>query len=120
MSGFAKAVLGFILARPLIAIAIAALVVGVLWLHSRSQKTPVTNREEHVGLTDKQQMQLGNEQYANTLRQNRARIVSSGAEYSEVERVAKRIEAVAGRDKPAFVWKVTLIRKNEANAYCLP
>src|SRR5262249_60430453 len=90
------------------------------WLHNRSQKQPVTSREEHVGHTDKQQMQLGNEQYANTLRQNRARIVSSGAEYSEVERVAKRIEAVAGRDKPAFVWKVTLIRKNEANAYCLP
>jgi len=40
--------------------------------------------------------------------------------YSEVQRVAKRIEAVAGRDKPAFVWRVTLLRKNEANAYCLP
>ena len=25
-----------------------------------------------------------------------------------------------GRDKPNFVWKVTLLRKNEANAYCLP
>jgi Zn-dependent protease with chaperone function len=65
-------------------------------------------------------MQLGSEEYAKTLRQYRARIVKSGAGYSEVQRVAKRIEAVAGRDKPAFVWKVTLLRKNEANAYCLP
>src|SRR5262249_34704684 len=40
--------------------------------------------------------------------------------YQEVQRVAKRIEAVAAKDKPDFVWKVTLIRKNEANAYCLP
>ena len=32
----------------------------------------------------------------------------------------KRIEAVAAKDKPNFVWKVTLLRKNEANAYCLP
>ena len=31
-----------------------------------------------------------------------------------------RIEAVAARDKPNFVWKVTLRRKNVANAYCLP
>src|SRR5262249_59360338 len=48
------------------------------------------------------------------------RIVSSGPRYDEVQRVAKRIEAVASRDKPDFVWKVTLLRKNVANAYCLP
>src|SRR6185437_2345550 len=84
------------------------------------QKTPVTHRQERVGLTDAQQMQLGSEEYAKTLRQYRARIVTSGAGYSEVQRVARRIEAVAGRDKPAFVWKVSLIRKKEANAFCLP
>src|SRR5213076_3495658 len=40
--------------------------------------------------------------------------------YAQVQRVAKRIDAVAARDKPDFVWKVTLVRKNVANAYCLP
>ena len=96
------------------------LVVGVLLLNSHRQKTPVTHRVQHVTLTDAQQMQLGSQEYAKTLRANRARIVSSGPEYAEVQRVARRIEAVAGRDKPDFVWRVTLIRKNEANAYCLP
>jgi predicted Zn-dependent protease len=121
MSTFGKRLVGFLLARPLIAILIAAAVVGVLLLtQTRRQKTPVTHRQERVGLTDAQQMQLGSEEYAKTLRQYRARIVKSGADYSEVQRVARRIEAVAGRDKPAFVWKVTLLRKNEANAYCLP
>jgi predicted Zn-dependent protease len=116
-----KGVLGFLIARPLIAILIAAVVVGVLLLtQTHRQKTPVTHRQERVGLTDKQQMQLGSEEYAKTLRQYSARVVSSGAGYLEVQRVAKRIEAVAARDKPAFVWKVTLLRKNEANAYCLP
>jgi metalloendopeptidase OMA1, mitochondrial len=66
-------------------------------------------------------MQLGSQQYAKTLRQNRLRIISSGPQYAEVQRVAKRIEAVAARDKPNFVWKVTLLRnKKVANAYCLP
>jgi metalloendopeptidase OMA1, mitochondrial len=115
-----KAVLGFLVARPLIAIAIAAVVVGVLLLQTRSDKTPVTNRTVHVTLTDAQQSQLGNQQYVKTLRADRARIVSSGPEYARVQRVAKRIEAVAARDKPDFVWKVTLLRKNVANAYCLP
>jgi predicted Zn-dependent protease len=63
---------------------------------------------------------MGSQEYAKTLRENRARIVSSGPKYAEVQRVAKRIEAVASRDKPDFVWKVSLIKKNEANAFCLP
>jgi predicted Zn-dependent protease len=119
MSG--KRVLGFFIARPLIAVAVAAVVVGVILLvQTHKQTTPVTHRTEHVGLSDAQQSQLGRQQYAKTLRQDRAEIVSSGAEYAQVQRVAKRIETVAARDKPAFDWKVTLIRKNEANAYCLP
>ena len=120
MSELSKRVLGFIVGRPLIAIVIAAVVVGVMLLHSRRHTTPVTHREQHLGLTLAQQMKLGNQQYAKTLRANRARIVSSGPEYAEVQRVAGRIDAVASRDQPSFVWKVTLIRKNEANAFCLP
>src|SRR5262249_48791240 len=115
-----KTVLAFLVGRPLIAIAIAAVVVGVLVLHSHRQRTPVTHRVQHVSLTDAQQMQLGSQQYAKTLREDRASIVSKGPQYAEVQRVAKRIEAVASRDKPNFVWRVTLIRKKEANAYCLP
>jgi predicted Zn-dependent protease len=96
-------------------------VVGALVLfQTHRQKTPVTHREQRVALSDKQQMQLGEEEYAKTLRQYKARVISSGAGYTEVQRVAKRIEVVASRDKPNFVWKVTLLRKNEANAYCLP
>jgi len=120
MSATWKRVLAFLVARPLIAVAIAAVVVGIILLGTHSQKTPVTHRTEHVSLTDAQQMQLGDQQYAKTLRQDQARIVSSGSDYAEVQRVAKRIEAVAARDKPKFVWRVTLLRKNEANAYCLP
>src|SRR5215475_4763022 len=116
----AKAALAFLVGRPLVAIVVAAAVVGVLLLHSHRQKTPVTHRVQHVTLTDAQQMKLGSQQYTKTLREDRASIVSSGPQYTEVQRVARRIEAVASRDKPNFVWKVTLIRKKEANAYCLP
>jgi metalloendopeptidase OMA1, mitochondrial len=117
----AKRVLGFLVARPLIAVAIAAAVVGVLLLlGTHEQTTPVTHRTEHLALSDAQQTQLGDQQYEKTLQQDRAAIVRSGPAYMQVQRVAKRIEAVAARDKPAFDWKVTLIRKNEANAYCLP
>src|SRR5215475_15117260 len=99
MTGFWKGLVRVIVARPLIAIALAAIVVGVLYFgFTRRETTPVTNRTERVGLTDQQQMQLGSEQYAKTLRQYRKRIVSSGAAYAEVQKVAKRIEAVAARE----------------------
>jgi len=120
MSSTAKVVLGLPLARLLIALVIAAVAVGVLLHETRSQKTPVTHRTQHVQLTDRQQMQLGAQEYAKTLREDRADIVSSGAQYARVQRVARHIEAVAARDKPDFVWKVTLLRKKVANAYCLP
>jgi hypothetical protein len=84
MSRGGKALLGVLVARPLIAVAIAAVVVGVLLLQTRSQKTPVTHRTEHVELTDAQQSQLGRQEYAKTLRQDRARIVSSGPQYARV------------------------------------
>jgi predicted Zn-dependent protease len=119
MSG--RRVLAVLIARPLIAVAIAAVVVGaLLLLQTHKQTTPVTHRTQHVQLSDEQQTQLGSRQYAKTLHENGAEIVSSGAGYRQVQRVAKRIEVVAGRDKPAFDWDVTLLRKNEANAYCLP
>src|SRR4029450_10985993 len=116
-----KRVLGLLVARPLVAVAIAALVVGVLLLtQTHEDTTPGTPRTVHVALSDEQQTQLGNQQYTKTLRKDRANIISSGAEYAQGQRGARRIEAVAARDKPAFDWKVTLLRKNEANAYCLP
>jgi predicted Zn-dependent protease len=121
MSRAWKGLVAFLVARPLIAILLAGVVVGVLVLFfTHRQTTPVTHRVQHVGLTDKQQMQLGSEEYAKTLKEDRGQIIASGAGYTQVQRVAQRIEAVARRDKPKFVWKVTLLRKNEANAYCLP
>jgi predicted Zn-dependent protease len=115
MSG--RRILGFLIARPLIAVAIAAVVVGVLLLlQTHKESTPVTHRTQHAALSDEQQTQLGSQQYAKTLQQGRADIVSSGAAYAQVQRVAKRIEAVAGRDKPAFDWQVTLLRKTKVAA----
>ncbi|MEA2171018.1 MAG: hypothetical protein QOF76_4318, partial [Solirubrobacteraceae bacterium] len=49
----ARRVLTFLIARPLIAVAIAALVVGVLLLReTHNQTTPVTARTQHVALSD--------------------------------------------------------------------
>jgi hypothetical protein len=86
MSG--RRILGFLIARPVIAIVIAAVVVGVLLLlQTHKETTPVTHRTEHVALSDAQQTQLGSQQYAKTCRKPGGhRLV--GADYAQVQRVA--------------------------------
>jgi predicted Zn-dependent protease len=95
-------------------------VVGYLYFSSERQSTPVTDREQRVALSDQEQMQLGAQEYAKTLRKERANVVSSGPRYEQVRRVAARVTGVAAKDKPRFAWEVTLIRSKEVNAYCLP
>ena len=64
MSRSWQGIVGVILARPLLAIAIAVVVVTVGYLgFTERQTTPVTHRTERVSLTDRQQMQLGAEDY---------------------------------------------------------
>jgi hypothetical protein len=45
-------VVGFLVARPLIALVLAAGVVGFLVLHAHRQTTPVTHRQCSVATTD--------------------------------------------------------------------
>ncbi|HEX2505230.1 MAG TPA: M48 family metallopeptidase [Gaiellaceae bacterium] len=106
--------------RPLIAIVIAAGALLYLWLGGESQETPVTEREQRVALSDQEQMELGEEEYQKTLAEEQENIVAEGRRYALVQRVARRVIAVAAEDKPAFEWEVTLIREKEANAWCLP
>jgi hypothetical protein len=54
-----------------------------------------------MGLTDQQQIALGNQQYMKTIREDRARIVSSGPWYELVQRVARRIEGPAETSRPS-------------------
>jgi len=53
MSGLWKGAIGLIVARPLIAIALAVVVVAVSYFgFTRHETTPVTHRSERVGLTE--------------------------------------------------------------------
>lgn len=104
----------------LVPIIIGLITVGSLYFGSESQTVPITGREQKVGLTDDQQMTLGEQVYDETLQQEQAKIVTSGPEYEMVQRVAARIIDVADEDKPDFEWEVTLIDEPIVNAYCLP
>ena len=98
VSGFGKGVLGFLVARPLIAIAIAVVVVGVSWC-SRLTASDARHAPRAARGADRRSSRCSSasEQYAKTLRQDRAQIVSSGA---AVRAGAAGRQADRGRSRP--------------------
>jgi predicted Zn-dependent protease len=89
-------------------------------MSAEEQSVPVTGRTQRVAMSDEQQQALGAQVYDQTLSEEQANIVQSGAQYDMVARVAERIAKVGAVDKPEFEWEFTLLQRDEANAFCLP
>lgn len=94
--------------------------VGFQYCSAEGQVVPITGREQKVGLSDDQQMQLGLQYFDEFLQQSSARVVDSGPEWEMVNDVTARIVAAAAEHKPDFEWDVALIDDPQANAFCLP
>src|SRR4051812_11480213 len=102
----------------LVPIGIAAIV--LIWQFATSERftNPETGRTAHVGLTVDQEAALGLQGYQQVLSQSQ--VVASGESVAQVERVAKRLEAVVGDAGKGFDWQVSVIRSDQQNAFCLP
>ncbi len=100
---------------PLIA---AAIFFAYQYFSSEKFVNPETGRKSHVGLSEQQEAVLGLQSYQQVLAQSEA--VSSGAQLDMVKRVASRLASVTGKAAQNFDWKVSLIREEKVNAFCLP
>jgi predicted Zn-dependent protease len=85
---------------------------------SEKVTNPVTGRSARVGLSSQQEQTLGLQSYQEVLSQSE--VVSGGAEYETVSRVASRLARAVGDDAPDFQWQVSLVRSPQVNAFCLP
>ena len=79
---------------------------------------PETGRKARVALSTEQEAALGVQSYREVLSQSDT--ITSGPEYAMVDRVARRLAVAVGDDARNFQWQVTLIRNDQANAFCLP
>ena len=108
---------GLAIALPLI---IGLAVVGFRYCSAEDQIVPIIGREQKVGMSDDQQIQLGAQYYDQFLGQEADAIIDSGPAFETVTEVTDRIIEVATEYKPDFEWDVTLIDDPQANAFCLP
>jgi predicted Zn-dependent protease len=79
---------------------------------------PVTGRSQFNMMSPGQEMQLGLTSFEETKKQTP---ISKDARANELlQRVGKRIAAVAEKDMPDAKWEFVVFESKEANAFCLP
>jgi metalloendopeptidase OMA1, mitochondrial len=96
----------------------AALSAGPLLGLSGCTTVPVTGRHELNFISTDQEMQLGLTSF-DQLKKDTP-ISRDPALNATLQRVGKRIAAVAGTDMPNAQWEFVLFESKEANAFCLP
>jgi metalloendopeptidase OMA1, mitochondrial len=99
-------------------IAAAALFFAYQYFSSEKFVNPETGRASHVGMSTQQETALGLQSYQQVLAQSQT--IDSGPELEMVKRVAVRLANATGRAGQDFDWKVSLIRDQKVNAFCLP
>jgi predicted Zn-dependent protease len=108
---------GLAIALPLL---IGLGIVAFQFCSAEKSVVPITNREQRVGMSDDQQMQLGAQYYDQFLQQEQGDLITSGPDFDTVKDVTDAIIAVAEEYKPDFNWDVALVDDPQANAFCLP
>jgi len=100
----------------LVPVLIALLVVGYRFLTAESFTNTETGETHRVGLSREQESALGLQGYRQVLSQ--AAVLERGPEVELVERIVARL-APATRTTD-FAWEASVVRENQANAFCLP
>ena len=100
---------------PLLA---AAIFFAYQYFSSEKFVNPETGRTSHVGLSVEQESALGLQSYQQVLAQ--AQAIESGPDLEIVKRVASRLATATGKAGQDFDWRVSLIRDDKVNAFCLP
>jgi predicted Zn-dependent protease len=93
------------------------LALAAAWL-SGSTTVPVTGRSQLNLMPISEEMQLGLTSFDKLKRETPASQDASAN--ALVQKVGKRIAALAGKDMPNAQWEFVVFESQEANAFCLP
>ncbi len=102
--------------RRLVAVALLLLLLVGLGTWSGCHTTPIAGRRQVLLVPEKQEVAMGVDAYEDILKKE---TLSTNPQYVEmVERVGRRIAAVAG--KPDYQWEFKVIASQQTNAFALP
>lgn len=95
-----------------------ALLLVAMQFFSADKVTTETGRTGRVALSPGQEEALGLQSYQQVLSESQT--INSGPEYETVRRTAERLARGTGESGQGYRWQVSLVRDNQANAFCLP
>ena len=102
----------------LVPLAIAAVVILMQFCFSERFTNPVTGRKSRVALSTQDEAALGLQSYQAVLASSQT--IDSGPEVDQVVRVVKRLAPATSAAGQGFQWQASVIRSDQANAFCLP
>src|SRR5215472_17180954 len=98
------------------------LIAGIIGVYqyfgSQRYVNPETGRASHVALSEGEESALGLQSYQEVLSQSQ--VQTEGPEVDLVKRVMSRLTASTGDAGKSLDWQVSVVRENQANAFCLP
>jgi predicted Zn-dependent protease len=97
---------------------IAGLVMMGQFCSSEKVVNPETGRAARVALSTDQEQALGLQSYKEVLSQSQ--VITSGPEHDMVVRVASKLAPATGEAAKDFDWQVSVVKSDQANAFCLP
>ena len=102
-------------------IVLALAFVAFKWLTAEKFTNPETGTVHRVGMDPQQEQVLGLQAYQQVLQENGRNVIQSGPEYDQVTRVVRRLASAAmEKSKVQYQWRVSVVRSQEVNAFCLP
>ncbi len=102
-------------------IVLALAVVAFKFMTATKVKNPETGTVHRVAMNEQQQATLGLQAYQQVLQKEGGNIIPDGAEVEQVNRVVRRLASAAmEKSKVNYQWKISVIRSQEVNAFCLP
>jgi predicted Zn-dependent protease len=99
-------------------IVIAVLIIAYQYFGSEKFVNPETGRAAHVGMSTQQESTLGLQSYQKIVSESPT--ISSGSEFDMVQRVMQRLVGATGAAGKDFDWRVSVVKSQQVNAFCLP
>ncbi len=97
---------------------LAALIAAYQYFKAEKIVNPETGRAARVAMSTGQEQALGLASYREVL--SHSDVVTSGRDHELVVRVAQRLIRSVGNTGGDFDWQASVVRSDQANAFCLP
>lgn len=97
---------------------VAAVVMAFQYFSADKVTNPETGKAVRVAMSPEKEAALGLQSYREILSQSET--IDRGPDFEMVQRVAENLAAATGDSAKDFAWQATLIRSDQANAFCLP